>query len=105
MNWPVSSDDSIYNPWELLKNVTATQDFVVVKLDIDTPAVESELVQQLLEDPVLQSLVDVFYFEHHIRTRDFEWAWGRFGYQQTLVDSYTIFTALRKRGILAHSWP
>lgn len=105
MNWPVSSGDDLHNPWHLLKRVTAPQDFVVVKLDIDTPAVESELVRQLLADPALHALVDVFYFEHHVRIADFEWMWARFGYHQTLADSYAIFAALRQRGIRAHSWP
>ncbi len=105
MNWAVSSGDDFDNPWHLLKNITAPQDFVVVKLDIDTPEIEGKLVQQLLEDSGLRRLVDVFYYEHHMHTHDFEWAWGHLGFQQTLKESYDIFVALRKLGIRAHSWP
>ena len=101
----MSSGDDVYNPWHLLKKVSAPQDFVVVKLDIDTPAVEGELVRQLLADPMLYSLVDVFYFEHHAHIHDFEWMWARFGFHEKLADSYAIFAALRQRGIRAHSWP
>lgn len=106
MNWPVTSalGDS-RNPWQLVKRVSSPRDFVVVKLDIDTPDVENELVRQLLEDSELHKLVDVFYFEHHVKINDFEWIWAQFGYKQTLVDTYAIFTALRRQGVRAHSWP
>ena len=92
MNWPVDKDEeSDRNPLQLL-NATP-QDFVVVKLDIDTPDVETELVQQLLEDVKLHALVGVFYFEHHVRIHNFEWLWGPpfNGLSGTLVDSYAFY--------------
>ena len=106
MNWPVASGarDPL-NPWQLLKSTVSAEDFVVVKLDIDTPSVELELIDQLIADPELHGLVDVFYFEHHVYIHDFEWCWGRTFAPQTLRDSYAIFDSLRRLGIAAHSWP
>ena len=106
MNWPVSSaDGDALNPWTLLRQVAIPEDFVVVKLDIDTPAVEMELVRQLLADKQLQALVDVFYFEHHVSIPDFSWIWKMGEYPQTLNDSYAIFGELRRLGIRASPWP
>jgi hypothetical protein len=106
MNWPVASaaEDEL-NPWSLLRRIASPDDFVVVKLDIDTPIVEGELLRQLMEDPGLPALVDVFYFEHHVRIHDFEWMWGADHFSSTLNASYTIFAKLRGLRICAHSWP
>lgn len=51
------------NPLEVLRRVARPGDFVVFKLDIDTPFVELPLVAQLENDPQLASLVDIFFFE------------------------------------------
>jgi len=105
MNWPVSSTkNNDKNPWSLLKRVASPSDFVVIKLDIDTPAVESELVEQLLADTDLLALVDVFFFEHHVFHNGFKWLWSDM-LPETPSESYKIFVALRKLGIQAHSWP
>jgi hypothetical protein len=40
--------------------LTRPEDFVVFKLDIDTPLVEIALVKQLMADSTLQELVDEF---------------------------------------------
>jgi hypothetical protein len=106
MNWPVSSSSGDkLNPWTLLRQAAVRDDFVVVKLDIDTPLVEMALVQQLIDDPELHSLVDVFYFEHHVSIPDFSWIWRMGEYPQTLNDSYEIFGRLRRFGIRASTWP
>ena len=46
------------DPWAMLKSTAKPEDFVAVKLDIDTMAVEIPLAYQLLEDPELLALVD-----------------------------------------------
>jgi hypothetical protein len=102
-NWPVAPEEgSAANPFTLVKRFATPEDFVVVKLDIDTPSVEGPLARQLLEDTALQALVDVFFFEHHVHINDFKWPGGMEG---TLVDSYDLFRRLREAGIAAHSWP
>lgn len=61
---PGGSGGSV-DPWALLKSAATPNDFVAVKLDIDTPLAEIPLAYQLLEDPELLALVDEFYFEYH----------------------------------------
>jgi hypothetical protein len=61
---------SIQNPWKMLLDNYNPDDLIVVKLDIDTPALEKELAHQLLHDERLQQLVDHFYFEHHVNQKE-----------------------------------
>lgn len=109
-NIPVQSEKGHSdNPWSFIKNLVAEQDYVVVKLDIDTPGVEIPLVQQLLSDPVLLELVDEFFFEHHTNGNPMQhMGWGDLTQSEeelsSITDSYTLFSELRHRGVRAHSW-
>jgi len=90
------------NPWNILRESFNEDDFIVVKLDIDTPSVEMPLVNQLLEREDLHRLVDQFYFEHHVQITEMNTSWiPRNG---SLHESLTLFHELRKKGIAAHSW-
>jgi len=102
-NWPVTGTvGDTDNPFTILKTVATKEDFVVVKLDIDFPAVEMPLVQQLLNDPELSSLVDEFSFEHHVNVPDMARWWGT-DLPGNLRSSYSIFRQIREKGIHAHS--
>ena len=95
------------NPWRTLVAVTRPEDFVVIKIDFDTVAVEGELVEQILRDSTLSALVDELYFEQH--TFDSPHAKYHLATpvredQAHLADSYDVFTRLRRAGIRAHSW-
>jgi len=109
-NVPASSEKGHPdNPWTFVREIAKSNDFVVVKIDIDTPLVEVELVKQLLEDPVLLRLVDEFYFEHHVHGSPMQFlGWGDLRGQKVsypgLEDSYKIFQKLREKGVRAHSW-
>ena len=99
------------NPLTFIKSLTKEEDYVVFKLDIDAPEVEIELVKQMMSDPELLSLVDEFYFEHHVSGSPMQWnGWGNLsnnakaGSLGTLEDSYKIFGFLREQGVRAHSW-
>lgn len=48
-------------------------------------------------------LVDVLFHENHVNTPIMARYWGH-SMKETLADSYHLFSELRKRGILAHSW-
>jgi hypothetical protein len=78
-------------------------DFVVIKLDIDTPRLEIPLAKQILEDDRLSNLVDMFYFEHHVHLKDLQrhWAGTMSG---TLGESMNLFRKMREKGISAHYW-
>lgn len=80
-------------------------DLVVVKLDIDTPATELALAEQLKNNPALQQRVDLFYFEHHVRLAQLLPIWRPRHVRGTVQDSLQLFATLRAAGIAAHSWP
>jgi len=97
------------NPLTFIKALTKPEDFVVFKLDIDAPAIEIALVQQIIDDPQLLTLIDEFYFEHHVTGSPMQWdAWGNLSTNQAplsdIQDSYEIFSFLRSKGVRAHSW-
>jgi hypothetical protein len=95
------------NPWNTLLASARPSDYVIVKLDIDTPLIETALMQQLLEEPALQDRVDELYFEHHVNVNEMHEFWGSDPVKlpQKMNDSYEIFTKLRHLGIRMHSWP
>ena len=104
MNIGVSAEkDSRFNPLTTILKNFDKDDFVVVKLDIDTPSVEMPLVQQLLGDRELQDLVDAFYFEHHVNIKEMAEYWG-LDTEGTLQSSLKICHDLRQKGVPAHSW-
>ena len=50
-NVPVeTAQDAKANPLRALKSLGSVDDFIVVKLDIDTPSVEEPLIAQILDD-------------------------------------------------------
>ena len=110
-----------HNPLRTLSAVARPSDFVVMKIDFDSPAIEADLIEQILSSALLVSLVDELYFEHHTRDNPamrYKYCWTKFrgpfscelepGYvgaiNATLHESYELFTRLRNAGIRAHSW-
>ena len=101
----------IRNPLTFIKTLTKPEDYVVFKLDIDAPYVEIQLVQQIMKDELLLSLIDEFYFEHHVTGSPMQFrGWGNVSAKAPgvamgdITDSYHIFSTLRKNGVRAHSW-
>jgi hypothetical protein len=95
-----------WNPWRILKGSSVTpDDYVVVKLDIDAPDIEHDLVAQVMADPALQKLIDEMFYEHHVNTKPMWPWWGTQNAKAILADSYRNFTRLRAVGIRMHSWP
>lgn len=102
-NIPVSADSTMSNPWTVLQNTAVKRDFVIVKIDIDSPGIEQQLVQQLQDNPAIAELVDVLFYEDHINVTEMH---RFFGVQN--VNSYTnavaSFKKMRELGIRAHPW-
>eukprot|EP01062_Namystynia_karyoxenos_P053341 TRINITY_DN4316_c0_g1_i1.p1 TRINITY_DN4316_c0_g1~~TRINITY_DN4316_c0_g1_i1.p1 ORF type:complete len:487 (+),score=118.60 TRINITY_DN4316_c0_g1_i1:88-1461(+) len=109
-NVPINtSAGSGSNPLEYIRALCRPGDYVVVKLDIDNPAVEESFVEQLVADKGLHVLVDEFLWEHHVRQHPMMWpgGWGKdtnAAVRSSMADSYRIFGKLRQFGIRAHSW-
>lgn len=91
------------NPWNMIMQNFREEDFVVVKLDIDTPDLEQSLVNQLRTNPNISKLVDVFYFEHHVLLKELAPYW-KTKMKTTVKDSMDLFVQLRELGIASHSW-
>ncbi|CAF0901559.1 unnamed protein product [Adineta steineri] len=90
-------------PWTNLKAIAKPYDHVVIKLDIDTPQIEGPLINEVLNDSTIHSLIDELFFEHHITVKEMVPSWGI--QPGSLKDSYILFTKLRQLGIRMHSWP
>lgn len=105
INVGVSADpDSKYNPLVSLLRKLNREDFVVVKLDIDTSFIEVPLVHQILNQENLFGLIDQFYFEHHVHLGELARNWGG-TMNGTIEDSLRLFSGLREKGVAAHFWP
>ena len=92
-----------FNPWNILKSIAKIHDYVIIKLDIDTPILENELIEQILRDKSISSLIDEMFFEMHITVNEMTPFWGT--PPGRLNDTYITFTKLRQLGIRMHSWP
>ncbi len=91
------------NPWVTLQRIAKAHDYVVVKIDIDSFDIENILVNQVLNDSNIHSLIDELFFEHHVSVKEMLAYWRP--PPGTLEDSYILFTKLRQLGIRMHSWP
>jgi hypothetical protein len=104
---PVESDpNGKWNPWRILRGMGARpEDYVVVKIDIDSPDIENPLLDQVAGDNGLQHLVDELFIEHHVNATLMNGWWGTGNSQLTMRDTYQKFTTLRSKGVRMHSWP
>jgi hypothetical protein len=86
-----------------LKLVATPDDWVVVKLDIDTPAVEQTIVAVLAELPAIAALVDEFFFEYHFHWEgpSFGWGWATEG---NVDSALGLLYRLRTLGVRSHFW-
>ena len=100
-----ASKNSSFNPWNVLKSIAKADDFVVVKLDIDTPNIENALIDQVIQDDSISSIIDEMFYEHHVNIKAMHRFWHTERSRLTLNDSYSIFRQLREKGIRMHSWP
>mmetsp|Transcript_16849 Transcript_16849/g.31910 ORF Transcript_16849/g.31910 Transcript_16849/m.31910 type:complete len:399 (-) Transcript_16849:184-1380(-) len=92
------------NPFHSILRQFNKDDFIVVKLDVDTASVEVPLAYQLLNDKSIRDLVDQFYFEHHVHASPINRFWSKSA-RGSIKDSFELFTSLRKNGIPSHFWP
>jgi hypothetical protein len=102
-----ATESAKMNPLHSIIEKFDEDDFIVVKLDIDTPFIEIPLFQQILEggkDNIYHRLIDVFYFEHHVHLGELAPAWN-LTMEGTVKDSLDMFHALRRKGVSAHFWP
>ena len=88
---------------QMLAFACKPEDFVVVKLDIDTPATEQTIIAVLAQQPNLAALIDELFFEYHFFFDGLDFGWGDKvdGDVDTAIG--TMYR-LRSLGIRAHFW-
>jgi hypothetical protein len=106
-NVPASTKEGSWdNPLTHVLSETNEDDFVMVKIDIDSPAVELALIHQIIRTPALAARIDELYFEHHVNVEIMGKDWWHLPptYPEYQNASLEMFSALRRIGIRAHSW-
>ena len=88
---------------ELLAAEVTRGDFVVVKLDIDTPAVEQTIIGALAQRPDLAGLIDELFFEYHFAFDGLNFGWGT-RVNGNVDTALATMHRLRELGIRAHFW-
>lgn len=109
-NRPVTLMQGRDHPWTVVRNHCKhnSSSYIVVKLDIDHPATELPLIDELMQDKSLQRCIGEFFFEHHTTILDMKPWWQNSGptaVSGKLADTYSIMLKLRKMGMRAHVWP
>lgn len=89
---------------EMLQAVAAREDFVAIKVDIDTPGVELEIVQEIVDKPELSTLVDELFFEYHFEFDGCDFGWGGVGRGTSVDAPLALLHKLRVLGVRAHFW-
>ena len=74
----------------------------MVKLDIDTPKLETSLSHQLLNE-TLGRLIAQFCFEKHVHLEELSEFWAD-SMEGSVKDAMLFFQELRQRGVPAHFW-
>ena len=96
----------------VLEAAAVPDDFVAVKVDIDTMGVELTIVEALAERPELAALVDELFFEYHFHFDGMNFGWnepgpGAVNYEVPGSDVDTavgLMYRLRTLGVRAHFW-
>ena len=93
---------------QMLQLEANPDDFVVVKLDIDTPAIEQTIIATITQRPDLAALIDELFFEYHFHFDGLNFGWGRA--KGSVREPISVDAALatmhrlRELGIRAHFW-
>ena len=103
------AEEDKLNPLHSILKKFTEDDFIVVKLDIDTSFIEKPLAYQILNNTGAgeydyHKLIDQFYFEDHVHLKELAGSWGR-SMDGTISDTLKLFSGLRSKGIPAHFWP
>jgi len=96
------------NPLNILRQVAKAEDYVILKLNVDHPRLERDIMLEIIRDDSLHQLIDEIYFEHQLTSCRFPPCWQHYpphiGCEETLLDAYYIYSQLRLAGIFVHSW-
>lgn len=108
---PATDDAELDGPF-LPTHITETvspNDYVIFKLDIDSPTVETNTVLYLLSEEGAADLanIDEFFWEHHVFGNYLmQGIWGMQPGEddRSIRESAELFLQLRQKGVRSHSW-
>jgi len=109
-NVPISGAGGAADVLLTIGQVARPEDFVVLKLDIDTFEVERQVVEELRTNARgtnASLLVDEFFFEYHFATPNeptLHTYWPKRTRGGTVDDALSLMHELRAKGIRAHFW-
>lgn len=116
-NVPVNETNQINgapNPSSFLHLLAAAvteEDNVIVKVDIDTPEVEFNIMSTIAHNAHFTTLIDEIFFEYHYYFDGLNFGWGRYdnqsesgGLSHDVDSALYLFRTLREKGIRAHFW-
>lgn len=104
-DWISTSPDKQPFVPDVIRSTASKEDYVVFKLDIDSKAVETAIVDYLLTHTEALEYIDEFVWEHHVDNYIMAPNWGNTqDMTKSIADSYQYFLKLRKLGVRAHSW-
>ena len=89
---------------QMLQLEANPDDFVVVKLDIDTPAIEQTIIATITQRPDLAALIDELFFEYHFHFDGLNFGWGHVPESISVDAALATMHRLRELGIRAHFW-
>lgn len=99
----LDTSDEPFLPKLIKRTVTNRDDYVLFKLDIDSPDIEAGNIDFILQDE--ENFIDEIAWEHHVNGNYLMLGqWGNLTTRMSLYDSYQYFLKLRQKGIRAHSW-
>jgi len=102
-NRPIVCGKSNMDPLNLISSIAEKDDYVVLKLDIDATILEECIINKIVSNKAISSLIDALYFEHHVNVTMMQKHWGK-DMEASLIDSLLLFRKLRDSGIRAHGW-
>jgi len=104
-DWISTSPDKQPFVPDVIRSTASKEDYVVFKLDIDSKAVETAIVDYLLTHTEALEYIDEFVWEHHVDNYIMAPNWKNTqDMTKSIADSYKYFLNLRKLGVRAHSW-
>lgn len=100
-NEPVNTTDT--SALGVLKATALPSDFVVLKLDIDSPELEKAIIERIINTPSLYSRIDELFFEYHFWVDD-QRKKPQGVSNDTVTEAIDIMQRLRRLGIRSHFW-
>ena len=91
----------------VLEAAARPEDYVVLKVDIDTPWLEKRIIETVSAEPALAARVDELFFEYHLKLDDgtrVPKAWEQFFSKDTIAEGIGLMQRLRRQGIRSHWW-